>query len=132
MAPLSFHYVQLRLDQLVGISANQDCERAGFDHPPHVSVQKRQLVRAYRHLDGPRLSRIQRESLETAQFFYRARHRTHLVANVELYHLIAAHFAAVRYVDRYFRFPLRSDGVRSYPQIRILETRITQPPAEGI
>ena len=128
---LLFYDCKSRFDQVDGISADHDVERAWLDDAVHVAIQEREFVEAERKLDGFCFAGIERNSAEAAQFFDGARDGTDFVADVELHDFVAADFAGVGDVHADVGRALWADGIRRQVEIVIFESGIAESPAEG-
>src|SRR5580704_1941557 len=118
-------------DQVYGISADHDRERAGFHDAVHISIQEREFIGPQRELCRFCFARVQRDTAESAKFLNGARDRAYFVADVELHHFIAANCAGIDDVNGDGGAALGTDGIRGRSEIRILEGGIAESPAEG-
>src|SRR4029079_6831087 len=77
------------------ISSNKNAKESGLDHPAHLRVVEREIVRTEVEANHTRLTRSKRNPTEPAQLHHWPRDRSHFVTDIELNYLFTRSSARI-------------------------------------
>lgn len=100
--------------------------------PVHIAVQNLQVFRLQGESDLPGFTRLQGYPLKTAQLRIVGNDTAHLIAYIQLHHLVTRTFSSIRNVDFNRIFALRMLLQRRDFQIGVSKSRIAQTETERI